>query len=153
MHAYNISQHFSSKLQSILNSGTSDARDALLDSINSSVTPGDLDCISISSDCVAEAFSHIKCGKSDDSNLTSDHFLSAAPAVNSFLASFFTSILRHGYLPKSLRNCVLVPIPKGRKDPSCSGNYRPIALAPTISELFEWAVLITFSSHFSTSEL
>ena len=39
----------SSKLQSILNSGTSDARDALL-------TPSDIDCISISSDCVAEAF-------------------------------------------------------------------------------------------------
>ena len=80
----NISQHFSSKLQSILNSGTSDARDALLESINSSVTPCDIDCISISSDCVAEAFGHIKRGKSDDSNLTSDHFLSAAPAVTSF---------------------------------------------------------------------
>ena len=57
---------------------------SLLDSINSSVTPGDLDCISISSDCIAEAFSHIKRGKSDESNLTSDHFLSTAPAVNSF---------------------------------------------------------------------
>ena len=77
----NISQLFSSKLQSILNSGSSDARDALLVFINSSVTHSDIDCIS---DCVAEAFSHSKRGKSDDSNLPSDHFLSAAPAVTSF---------------------------------------------------------------------
>ena len=65
-----------------------------------------------------------------------------------FLASF-----SHVY---NMVNCILVPIPKGRKDPSYSDNYRPIALVPTISKLFELSGLClhnTFSSHFSTSEL
>ena len=31
--------------------------------------------------------------------------------------------------------------------------YRPIALVPTVSKLLEWALLITFSGHFATSDL
>ena len=147
----NISQHFASKIQLTLNSENSDSRDALFHSINSSLTSSDLTHLSISYDCVSEAFRHIKRGKSD--NLASDHFISAAPAISSFLASLFTAILRHGHLPKSLQDCVLVPIPKGKKDPSLSENYRPIALAPTVSKLLEWALLITFSGHFATSDL
>ena len=30
--------------------------------------------------------------------------------------------MRHGYLPQCLSDCVLIPIPKGSKDPSCSLN-------------------------------
>ena len=48
------------------------------------------------------------------------------------------AILRHGIVPESLRDCILVPIPKPGKDPSSSDNYRPIALAPTLSKVFEW---------------
>ena len=65
----------------------------------------------------------------------------------------FTSILRHGFLPTSLRECILVPIPKGRKDHSKSDNYRGIALPPTLSKLLEWSLLTMFPSKFSTSEL
>ena len=41
-------------------------------------------------------------------------------------------MLRHGYVPKSLRDCILQPIPKPGKDCSVSDNYRSIALAPTL---------------------
>jgi len=37
-------------------------------------------------------------------------------------------------MPELLRDCILVPIPKGNKDPSVSDNYRPIALASTLSK-------------------
>ena len=45
-----------------------------------------------------------------------------------FLSHLFTLILRHSYMPKALRDCLLIPIPKPSKDPSLSDSYRPIAL-------------------------
>ena len=48
--------------------------------------------------------------------------------IASFLSHLFTLILRHGYMPKALRDCLLIPIPKPNKDPSLSDNYRSIGL-------------------------
>lgn len=62
-------------------------------------------------------------------------------------------MLRHGYVPKSLRDCILQPIPKPGKDPSSSDNYRSIALAPTLSKVFERCILIQFHAAFVTSSL
>ena len=62
-------------------------------------------------------------------------------------------MLRHGYVPKSLRDCVLQPIIKTGKDPSDSDSYRPIALAPILSKVFEWCILIDHRSVFTTSSL
>ncbi len=53
-----------------------------------------------------------------------------------FLVSLFTAIVRHGFIPKRLRDRILVPIPIAQKDPSISDNYHPIALAPTLSKTF-----------------
>ena len=79
-------------------------------------------------ECVVEAFSHLKCGKSDSGSLISDHLIHALPAIPSSLASPFTAILRHSFMPELLRDCVLVPIPIGNKVPTVSDNYHPIAL-------------------------
>ena len=59
------------------------------------------------------------------------------------LTAFFTAILRHG---KCLRDCVLVPIRKGGRDASSSENYRPIALASSISILLEHIIFDKYSS-------
>ena len=56
-------------------------------------------------------------------------------------------------MPKILRNCTLVPIPKSGKDPSKSDNYRPIALAPNLSKVLEWCILLQFGSYLSKSDL
>ena len=61
----------------------------------------------------------------------SDHLIHALPATCSSLASLFTAIPRHGYMPKPIRDCTIVPIPRSNKDPSSSDNYHPIALAST----------------------
>ena len=57
------------------------------------------------------------------------------------LAYLFTAILRHGYVRKSLRNCILAPIPKTNKD-------------TTIFLLYHlWATLkngVMFPEHFPT---
>ena len=45
------------------------------------------------------------------------------------------------------------PIPKPKKDASMSDKYRSIALAPTLSKVFEWCILIKFHGAFATSSL
>ena len=63
------------------------------------------------------------------------------------------SFVIHGYMPAALRDCTLVPIPKPRKDPTLSDNYRPIALAPNLSKVLERCILMQYSKHFVTSDL
>jgi len=83
----------------------------------------------------------------------SDHLILAEPAIADFVATLFTCILRHGYMPLDLRDCILVPIPKPYKDPTSSDNYRPVALAPTLSKALEWSILLTYPQYFTTSDL
>ena len=95
----------------------------------------------------------MKRGKSDGSSLSSNHFISAAPVLNVLNSRLFTVILRHGYIPSNIRDCILQLIPKPGKDPFCSDNYRPIVLVPTLSKILEWCILIAYHSAFSTSAL
>ena len=81
---------------------------------------------------VLDTIQHLKRDKKDDSSLVSNHFIIAAPVIAEPLANFFSVLLRHGFLPAQLVNCVLVPIPKPGKNPSSSDSYRPIALASTL---------------------
>ena len=67
--------------------------------------------------------------KNDGTDLSSNHLILALPAIELFAADLFTSILRYGYMPSVLRDCILVPIPKGNKDPTLSDNYHPAASA------------------------
>ena len=60
------------------------------------------------------------------------------PYPCSSLALLLTAILRHGYMPKPIRDCAIVPIPKGT---GSSDNYRSIALAPSFSKALEWCIL------------
>ena len=149
----NISNLFSPKLQRILNSQDIDKRDSLLSNASHSLQCDDLHSVTISEECVIDAFSHLKHGKSDGSLLLSDHLIHALPVVSSSLANFFTAILHHGYMPAGLKDCILVPIPKSSKDPSVFDNYRAIALTPTLSKALEWCILLIHSEHFKTFEL
>ena len=149
-----ISNTFSAKIKNLLNSNTSlDSCSSLLSNIESSLSSSDLASISVSTSTIAEAISHLKPNKSDGSLLSSNHFIHASSTLIDVLSQLFTSILRHGYIPECLRDCVLHPIPKPGKDPSVSDNYRPIALAPTLSKVFEWCGLIEYRSAFVTSPL
>ena len=69
----------------------------------------------------------------DACGVSSEHLMFASPAIAEPLAISFITILRHGYMPQNLRDCVLFPIPKGNKDASCSQN-RPIVLASSVSK-------------------
>ena len=73
--------------------------------------------------------------------------------ITPFLSQLFTCMIRHGYVSSALRNCVLQPLLKPGKDPCKSDSYRPIVLAPTLSKVFEWCILIICNSAFFTSTL
>ena len=119
-----IADLLSLKLKDILNSGcSSSARSDLVSFLNSSLCVSDLEFTTISSATVSAALSQLKLGKSEGTNLLSNHFMCASPVLKEFLCNIFTAMLRHGYVPNSLRDCILQPIPKPGKDPSNSDNY------------------------------
>ena len=70
------------------------------------------------------------------------------PSVNaSAIRSCLRYMLRHGYVPSTLRDAILLPIPKGHKDPSDSSNYCGIALASCVSKVLKWYIILTWSRY------
>ena len=88
-----IAELFATKFQSTLNSCDTSERDYFHSSLSSSLSPSDLNVITVSEDCVDEAFSHLKRGKADGTPLPSDVLILALPAVRTPVASLFTAIL------------------------------------------------------------
>ena len=103
--------------------------------------------------CMRSAFKLLKPHKADGTSLLSDHLIFVLPAIEGFVADLFTCILHHGYMPAALHDCILVPIPKGNKDPTSSDNYHPVALAAALSKALEWSILLLYPNHFTTSDL
>lgn len=148
-----VTNLFASKLGTLLNTcDPSDSND-LLSEFQHSLSPNDINNISVSPETVAEALSSLKKDKSDGSELSSNHLILASSVLPVIISQLFTAILRHGYMPKSLRDCTLVPILKSQKDPAVSDSYRPIALAPNLSKVLEWCFLLNYGQFLCTSEL
>ena len=105
--------------------------------IQSSLTESHLSAITVSHDQISEAILLLKSRKSDAFGVTSEHLKYAPPVIANVLSSFFTAILRHGYMPLSFRDSVMVPILKGNKDATDSSNYHPIALLSTFSKIVD----------------
>ena len=47
-------------------------------------------------------------------------------------------------MPKGIRDCILIPVPKNHEDNYCSENYRPIALASTLSKVVEHVIMTKY---------
>ena len=149
----NIANVFASKIESILNYNSPSSHSSPHFSMWSSVTPSDISSIEFNEDDVLEALSHLKTGKSDGDGVSAEHVIFATSALISPLAVYFTSLVRHGFMPSCLRDCVLIPVPKKNKDVTSSSSYRPIALASSISKILEHLILTKFSSYLHTSPL
>ena len=83
----------------------------------------------------------------------SEHAMYASSALVGPLAAYFTSLVRHGLVPRCFRDFIVVLVPKKNKVSSCSVNYHPIALASCLSKIMEHLILIKFSSFFNSSSL
>ena len=149
----NIANLFSSKFKNLLNKHPPSSRSDLLSQINSSLCESHLCEMDFSEDEVIDAIHQLKSSKSDADGVFTNHLKLACPVIAEPLALLFSTILRHGYMPPVLRDCVLVPIPKGVKDTSSSLNYRPIALSSNLSKVLERLILLKFIAFFTSSEL
>ena len=107
----------------------------------------------MSTDDVLSAIEPLKPGKTDSDCVSSYYLKCAVPVIVESIASFFTAILHHGYIPKYFRDCVVIPIPKNCHDLSSSDNYRPISLASCLSKVLERIVLNQYSSIFISRPL
>ena len=97
-----ISNKLSSKFSETLNTHSQDMfveSDLLIHS-------SDVSAFVITEECVLKSFSNLKSKISDSSNLDSNHFIKALPVITDFLSSLFTVLLRHGYLPACLKDCI-----------------------------------------------
>ena len=104
--------------------------------------------VMISTEVVCESVNRQKREKSDGGSL----FFGSSNA--SFVScKLFTAILHHGYVPSALRDAILLPIPKGHKDPLDSSNLPCIALASCVSKVLEWCIIFTWSQYFITDDL
>ena len=105
-----IAEFWASKLSYLLNTHSYSC-DELGNLINASVSPSTLFDLCVTAGDVGRALVKLKLGKSDCDFLSSDHLRYASAVIATPLAAYFTSILRHGYMPNVLRDCVVIPIP------------------------------------------
>ena len=63
------------------------------------------------------------------------------------LSLYFSSVVRHGYMPKCLWDSVLVPVPKSSKYSSVSSNYRLVAKG------LKHLILESYGDHLHNSHL
>lgn len=90
-------------------------------------------------DSVSKLKNNKSCGLD---KVTSEHLKFASTKVYPLLAICFTGFLIHGLLPESLLSIVLVPVLKDKVGQlSDINNYRPIALASSLSKVLEMILL------------
>ena len=69
------------------------------------------------------------------------------------LSLFYTSALKHGYLPSDFMKTVIVPLVKNKTgDTSDVHNYRPIALVTVASKIFENVLLDLLQTYLLTCD-
>ena len=148
-----IAECFKNKFQQLLNLDDPCARSNLHTSIKNQMNSSDIADTQFCAQDTEDALLSLGRDKSDGTGLSSNLFVVAAKVLAAPLAKLFTVILKHGYMPQLLRDCILVPVPKPNKNATCSKSYRPIALAPHLSKVLEKCILMQYSSFFATSDL
>ena len=92
-----IANLFASKLNSRLNTHPGISANAF-HSFDSSLFASQLSEVNVSVDDVLSALESLKPGKTDSDRVSSNHLKFAIRFIAESVASFFTAILRHGYM-------------------------------------------------------
>ncbi|CAK1582720.1 unnamed protein product [Parnassius mnemosyne] len=88
---------------------------------------------------VANIINSMSKGKSPGHDcLSIEHLQYAGPHIHRLLAMFYTTCIRHAYLPPDLMKTIVVPVVKNKTgDLSKKSNYRPISLATIIVKILD----------------
>ena len=117
------------------------------------VTNSLLGDVYFSDDDVLEAIMQLKPHKYDSCGISTEHLKFASSVICQPLSAFLTSAVRHGYMPFCICDSVMSPLLNGNKNPLCSDNHRPIALASCISKVLEIVIIHKYSSFLQSSHL
>lgn len=86
-------------------------------------------------------------------HISAEHLKFASMRLAPLLALCFTSFVMHGFMPDSLMTVLVVPVIKDKVGKvGSSDNYRPIALANTLSKVVEEILLSRFYNLISSTE-
>ena len=107
----------------------------------------------IKADEIEFAINKLATGKSSSlDGVYAEHLKYSSNGYKILLAECLTSFLRHGFLPESFMSVVLVPIIKDKSGQiNSKDNYRPIAIASTLSKLLEKILLERLSLYLLTT--
>ena len=123
--------YFQDVFQAVSNTETEKL--ALIDKIAMSVKYNDR--ITVSKEEVMKSISSLKAGKAAGlDRLMPEHFIVAHDSIAESLASLFHMMFVHCHMPAKLTDVILLPLVKNKnKDITDKSNYRPIAIANTMS--------------------
>jgi hypothetical protein len=85
--------------------------------------------------------------------ISCEHIKFSHPILISILSKLFNLFISFSHIPKSFGASYTVPIPKciGRSRALSVDDFRGISISPTISKLFEMAIMDRFADYFETS--
>ena len=86
-------------------------------------------------------------------HIHAEHLMHASDRLTVLLLILCTSIMKHGYIPSGLLDTTLTPIVKTKTgDVTDKNNYRPIAVATSMSKVMEILILSKTEFFLNTSE-
>lgn len=129
--------------------------DEMIENIDMSPTDSDTVILvnPISLEEVQVACRSLKSGKAAGvDGIQPEHLKHAGPRLYQYLALLFDHMTRLEWRPEILRRGVIVPIPKGKKDPMVPANNRGITLMPVIGKVYDKILLSRSDNWFETSQ-
>ena len=144
--------HYSNLLNSIPKTNQDD-KDFVNSSINSNLQDIDIKHIKCSVPILSPLLHNLslRCSSGADC-LSAHHLCYADPNINIYLNILFNLCLFHGVIPGNcLASVIILTVKNKDKDLQDVNNYRPIAVASTISKLFELFILHQINPFFETS--
>ena len=146
-----ISNLWKEHFEKLLNSVRSENDKPQVNSLIESITDNH---IAIKPKSVLDSIDKLKAGKScGKDGLSAEHFIQSDIRIAILLSLFYTSALKHGYLPSDFMKTVIVPLVKNKTgDTSDVHNYRPIALVTVASKIFENVLLDLLHTYLLTCD-
>ena len=86
-------------------------------------------------------------------HIHAEHLIHASDRLTVLLSILCTSIMKHGYIPSGMLDTTLSPIVKTKTgDVTDKNNYRPIAVATSMSKVMELLILSKTECFLNTSD-